>query len=435
MTIEAEAHGLIASVHENSAPPADAHRGQVALPGMANMHSHAFQRAMAGLAEWRGGQERDTFWSWREVMYRFLDKLRPEDVQAIAAQLYVEMLEAGYTAVGEFHYVHGRTGGVLYDNLAELAERIVSAAQQSGIGLTLLPVLYQQGSFDGRALAGGQQRFYLGTDDFLTLTERCKQLVQSIAQGTVGIAPHSLRAVSPEALREVVAAHPHGPVHMHVAEQTKEVEDCTAWSGRRPAQWLLEHHAVDARWCFVHATHLSDDEVTQLARSGAAVALCPTTEGSLGDGTSRATDYVAAGGRWGIGSDSHIRIDVAEELRSLEYSQRLRERARNLLVLPHHANGRALYEAALSGGAQALAQPIGKLKAGARCDVVSLDANHPLLVGKTPEDMLNSFVFAGDGRCITDVWAAGRHVVQGGRHTAREHTQKAFAASMRYLMA
>lgn len=422
--------GVITSVEAGATPPAKAERAAIALPGIANLHSHAFQRGMAGLAE-RAGDGPDSFWTWREVMYGFLDNLTPDDVEAIAGQLYAEMLEAGFTAVAEFHYLHHDTDGRPYADRAELAERIVAAAGATGIGLTLLPVMYHQGGFGAAPLTPGQRRFAMGPEDVLALVTTLRARHPGLV---LGAAPHSLRAVTPESLRALVAGMAEGPMHVHAAEQVKEVEDCLAWSGRRPVRWLLDEAGIDQRWCLIHCTHLDDGEVRDLAASRAVAGLCPVTEANLGDGIFRADDFRRHGGRCGVGSDSHIRVDLADELRSLEYSQRLAQRRRNVLAAPGQSVGRTLYEAALAAGAQATAQPSGAIAVGRRADLVTLDAGHPALVGKTGDALLDGWLFAAAHSPVDAVWVAGRLVVDGGRHVAAEAIEARFARTMRRLL-
>ncbi|WP_258223993.1 formimidoylglutamate deiminase, partial [Stenotrophomonas sp. HMWF003] len=302
----------------------------IALPGLGNLHSHAFQRGMAGLTE-IGGQSGDSFWSWRELMYRFLAHLQPDAVQAIAEQAYVEMLESGFTRVGEFHYLHHAADGTPYANRAEMAERIAAAAQGSGIGLTLLPVFYAHADFGGAAPNPAQRRLIHDVDGFAALLQGCTRALSGLDDAVLGIAPHSLRAVTGEELNALLPLTT-GPVHIHIAEQTREVEACVAWSGLRPVRWLYEHAAVDERWCLVHATHVDDDEVQRMLASRAVVGLCPITEANLGDGLFPMQAFARAGGRFGVGSDSNVLIDAAEELRLLEYGQRLQLRGRNVLA-------------------------------------------------------------------------------------------------------
>jgi formiminoglutamate deiminase len=390
----------------------------IALPGLANVHSHAFQRAMAGLAETRGPGN-DNFWTWREVMYRFLDRLEPHDVEAIAALAYVEMLERGFTRVGEFHYLHHTPSGAPYDDPAELAGCVAAAANAAGIGLTLLPVFYAHGNFGGAPPASGQTRFLTTPDRFARLMEASAAHLETLDDARLGIAPHSLRAVTPEELAAILPLAAGGPVHIHAAEQTKEVEDCLAWSRARPVAWLLDHAPVDARWCVVHATHMDAGEISRLARSGAVAGMCPITEANLGDGIFPASEYLRAGGAFAIGTDSNVSIDAAGELRALEYAQRLTRRARNVLVFETgRSNGRMLFDAALRGGAQATAHGVCGLREGASADIVSLDAGHPSLAGRAGDSILDSWLFAG--AAVDCVWRRGRKHVAGGRHLARD---------------
>jgi formimidoylglutamate deiminase len=416
--------------------------GNWVLPGMPNLHSHAFQRAMAGLAERRGHahasvpdredqkpatpgrtppKSDDNFWSWRETMYAFAATVGPDELQAIAAQLYVEMLKAGYTRVCEFHYLHHQPDGVPYAQPEAMSLALIEAAREAGIGLTLLPVLYISGGFDGRALSARQRRFGHAVDAYLRLLETLRR--QESDDVCVGIALHSLRAVPESALREVLG-HPlagTGPIHIHIAEQIGEVQDCLATRGARPVEWLFDHADVDARWCLVHATHLTAAETAQLARSGAVAGLCPTTEANLGDGLFPLADYLDAGGTLGIGSDSHISISPVEELRWLEYGQRLSTRHRNIAAR-HEGDsvGETLWRAALRGGAQASGQPIGELRDGVRADLVVLDDDSPLLAARDARSVLDSFLFAGNTPLVRDVMVGGRWQVRGFRHRDEE---------------
>ena len=401
------------------------------LPAMANLHSHTFQRAMAGLTE-RRGNPADSFWTWRALMYRFLDRLTPADVEAIAAQVMVEMAEAGYAAVAEFHYLHHRPDGAPYDDLAEMAGRIVAAAQQTGLGLTLLPVLYQRGGLDGRALGAGQMRFGNDETRFAGLWDGAKRALSALpADAVLGVAPHSLRAVASEGLR--FAASLGGPIHIHVAEQQAEVDEVLAHTGARPVEWLLDNMPVDSRWCAIHATQMLPDETLALARSGAVAGLCPITEANLGDGIFDGARFLAAGGVFGVGSDSNVRISLSEELRFLEYSQRLRDRGRAVLATPDKSTGRVLFEGAAQGGAQAAGRTSGRIEAGCWADLVTLDTRHLHLQGLAGDDLLDAFVFAGDDRLVTDVWSAGRHIVQGGRHIGRDAVETRFRTVMAKL--
>jgi formiminoglutamate deiminase len=390
----------------------------IAIPGLSNVHSHAFQRGMAGLAETRGPAN-DDFWTWREVMYRFLDRLAPEDVEAIAALAYVEMLERGFTRVGEFHYLHHSPSGKPYSDIAEMVARIAAAAGETGIGLTLLPVFYAHGNFGLAPPRRGQQRFLNNVDSFAWLVEESRRVIRDLPGANLGVAPHSLRAAAPEEIARIVPLADGGPLHIHAAEQTKEVEDCLAWSGERPVEWLLGHVGIDSSWCLVHATHMSGEETARLAASGAVAGLCPVTEANLGDGIFAAEAWLHAQGRYGIGTDSNVRICVAEELRMLEYAQRLSRRARNLWPRVEGAStGRALFDGALAGGAQALGQGVAGIFVGASADIVSLDANDAALAGRAGDAILDSWIFAGAE--IDCVWRRGEKLVSAGRHRARD---------------
>ena len=410
--------GRISRMEMGTAPAPGDERHRIAIPGLANLHSHAFQRGMAGLAEIRG-PEGDNFWTWREVMYRFLDRLGPEEVEAIAALAYAEMLERGFTRVGEFHYLHHDPQGHPYANVAELAERVAAASSDADIGLTLLPVFYAHGNFGGVAPAHGQRRFLNTTDDFAKLFSGSKRAIAGLEGANIGVAPHSLRAVTPEELSRVAALAPSGPIHIHAAEQTKEVDDCLAWSGARPVEWLLDRTQIDRRWCLVHATQMTGEETARLAASGAVAGLCPITEANLGDGFFPATDYLGRGGAFGLGTDSNILIDAAGELRALESAQRLVHRARNVLALaPGGSTGRRLFDSALSGGAEALGQQQSGLSVGASADFFSFDSADPSFAGRDRDALLDSWIFAGGS--IDCVWRCGRKVVTGGRHLRRE---------------
>ncbi len=413
------AGGRIVRVDPHVHPDPDDERHAVGLPGLPNVHSHGFQRAMAGLTEIPGSTA-DDFWSWRDAMYRLVGRMGPDDVQAITACAYVEMLESGFTRVAEFHYLHHEVDGSPYANLAENAERIVAAAGAAGIGLLLLPVLYAHANFGGAPPQPGQRRFVNDLDRFARLLEAARRAARQLEGATVGIAPHSLRAVSAEELRALQSMGG-GPLHIHIAEQTKEVDDCIAWSGRRPVQWLMDHVAIDERWCLVHATHASDEELARVARSGAVVGLCPITEANLGDGVFPASVFRAAGGAFGVGSDSNVLIDAAEELRTLEYAQRLTHRRRNVLSAgAHESTGRVLFEQAVRGGARALGGVALPLCAGAEADIVSLDAGHPSLEGRHGDALLDGWIFAARGGAVDCVWRRGQRLVTGGIHVARD---------------
>ncbi len=408
------------------------------IPGMPNLHSHAFQRALAGLTEYRG-EAQDSFWSWRTLMYRFAARLAPEQLEAIAFGLYAEMLEAGYTAVCEFHYVHQDTDGRPYADDAAMALALLSAARRAGIGFTLLPVLYQTSGFGGLAASADQRRFVRSTDSVLRLLERLKPLCDAQA-ARLGLAPHSLRAVTPQALREALcgldAIDAAAPVHIHIAEQTLEVQACLAWSGQRPVAWLLDHVDVDRRWCLVHATHMDADEHVRAAARGAVAGLCPTTEANLGDGIFDLPAWSAAAGGWGVGSDSNICVNAAEELLMLEYGQRLATRARNVCATalqPQVAS--ALTLAAVQGGAQAAGRAIAGLAVGQQADFVILDAQHPALRELSAPDMLSAHVFASHrSSAVEAVWVGGHARVTAGRHLLQHRARTDFAAARRQLL-
>ena len=422
------ADGLLASVTPGSAARAGDIRVEALLPGMPNLHSHAFQRGFSGLTETRG-PERDSFWTWREMMYRFALQLDPEGMEAIAALACAEMLETGYTRLGEFHYLHHAPDGRPYADPAEMSLRIFAAAEATGIALTHLPVFYAHGGFGGAAPAEGQRRFVQDLDGFDRLMAACAARLHR-PQDRLGLAPHSLRAATPDQIRRLAQTWPGRPFHIHIAEQVKEVEDCLAHCGARPVEWLMDSAEVGPDWCLIHATHLTPVEVGAIAASGAVAGLCPLTEANLGDGTFPAAGFLAAGGRFGIGTDSNVAISVAGELQMLEYSQRLSHRARNICT-PAGSTGAALFAAALQGGAQALAAPAPDLVPGAPADLVAL--RDPLQLGD-PGSLLDRWIF-GAGVTVADVWASGVHLVEGGRHKDRDRITAAAAKVVRRLIA
>jgi formimidoylglutamate deiminase len=403
------------------------------LPAPVNLHSHAFQRAMAGMTERRSAGQ-DSFWTWRQLMYRFLDRLMPDDVQAIAAFVQMEMAEAGYAAVAEFHYLHHAQGGAPYADRAEMSARIAAAAAETGLGLTLLPVLYQQGGCDGRALGPGQLRFGNDADGFGALWQAAGRALASLPEDTrLGVAPHSLRAVSRDGLDFARDLAPDAPLHLHIAEQVAEVTEVQAVYGARPVAWLLANQPVDARWCLIHATQMEPQETAALAATGAVAGLCPITEANLGDGIFDGLRFVAAGGRWGVGSDSNLRISLSEELRLLEYSQRLQHRSRALLAAAERSTGRVLLESAAQGGAQAAGRGAGMIREGEWADLLALDMTSNDLDGRQSDAILDAWIFAGDDRMVTEVWSAGRQIVTGGRHKAREVITSRYRRTMARL--
>lgn len=430
--VDLGADGRIASVSADTAPQGQ--RVGLLLPAMANLHSHAFQRAMAGLSESRGDQPSDSFWTWRQIMFRFLDHLTPEDIESIAALVQMEMLEAGYATNVEFHYLHHQPGGAAYDDPAEMAARIVAAAQRTGIGLTLLPVHYQFGGLDRRALGPGQVRFGTTPDQFAGLLDASEAALAALPPDAgIGVAPHSLRAVSPEGLQLCAGLRPDRPLHMHLAEQIPEIQEVQAATGQRPVEWLLDHADPDRRWTLIHLTHMTEDETRRLAATGAVAGLCPITEASLGDGIFNGTIWREAGGRLGFGSDSNIRISLSEELRGLEYSQRLRDRGRAILAEPGRSTGRVLYEAGLEGGALAAGRDTGAIAAGMWGDLLAVGTDNPVMVGRRGDAALDSLIFAGGDGLASEVWAAGRHVVTKGRHIARDRITADYMACIKRL--
>jgi formimidoylglutamate deiminase len=414
------AGGLIAAIETCTRPSAGDERHAIGLPGMPNLHSHAFQRGMAGLAETRG-PEQDTFWTWREMMYRLALALSPDDVQAIAALAYVEMLEGGFTRVGEFHYLHHDRDGRPFGDPAEMTGRIIAAAGETGIGLTLLPVFYAHGGFGGQAPAPSQRRFICDADAFGRLIEASRRTALTHPGSVVGVAPHSLRAITPEELATVLPLAGDGPIHIHAAEQPREVEECLAWSGQRPVEWLLDRAAADSRWCFVHATHMTQEETRRMAAAGVVAGLCPVTEANLGDGVFNGPQFLSCGGRLGIGSDSNVLVGVADELRQLEYAQRLHGHQRNVMNTGEGTStGRALYQAAAHGGSAALGAPAAALAPGGPADIISLDAANPALLERRGDRVLDAWIFAARTSPVDCVWVGGRKWVEAGRHRARE---------------
>lgn len=410
--------GVITSVETDATPDATDERHGAAVPGLPNVHSHTFQRAMAGLTERRGGDAGDNFWTWREQMYRFVDRLGPDEVEAVAALAFAEMIETGFTRVGEFHYLHHDPAGARYANTAELAVRLVAAANATGINLTLLPVFYAHSNFGGLPPAHGQRRFITSVDEFARLVEASRH------QGVVvGVAPHSLRAVTPDELRAVVQLGT--PIHMHVSEQTKEVDDCLAWCSRRPVEWLLDQQLLDDRWCLIHATRTTAAELAGIAAAGSVAGLCPITEANLGDGVFDTAAFLQLGGRFAVGTDSNVLIDAAGELRQLEYAQRLFTRRRNVLTTEATPSaGRTLFDAALRGGSHALGVAGGGLSVGQPADVVAFNS------AISGDVLLDSWVFASRVAPIESVWCRGKRVVVNGRHIDRDAIEGRYHAAL-----
>ncbi|MEO8487470.1 MAG: formimidoylglutamate deiminase [Betaproteobacteria bacterium] len=427
VVVEVDRDGGIASVTAGAAQDRAEDVGGPLVPAMPNVHSHAFQRGVAGRTGHAGASGEDSFWTWRHAMYAFLERLDPDGFEAIAAQVYVEMAKAGYGAVAEFHYVHHDPAGRRYADVAEMSKRVLSAAHRVGLPMTLLPVFYAHGGFNGAPPSAAQRRFVTDADAFARLVEAIAPNAR--ANGAVlGIAPHSLRAVTPEELERVVAASPAmQPVHIHIAEQTREVEECVAWSGKRPVEWLLARCDVDSRWCLVHATHMAEREIHALAASGASAGIAPTTEADLGDGTFPGVAFSGAGGRWGVGSDSNAIVDPFAELRQLEYSQRLFWRRRNLMHQGSDAPvGTAMWLAAAAGGAQACGRRTGAIRAGAAADLVVLDGDEPALAGHAGDTLLDAAIFGPCRKPVRHSMLGGRWVVRDGHHPDEEAVLSAF---------
>lgn len=435
--IEVDEAGYITTITPSQmCGTATALKGPV-LPGMLNLHSHSFQRAMAGLAERATGQK-DSFWTWRETMYKFLEKLTPDDLQAIAAQVYVEMLRAGFTTVGEFHYVHHQIDGRPYQDRCLTSRHVIMAAKEVGIAITHLPVFYNCSGFGGQKPTESQRRFINNEAQILDIISSLLTSYKNDPQITIGLAHHSLRALTPEMLQQATAAmqsiNPKAPIHIHIAEQTKEVNDCLDWSAQRPVEWLLNNVDINKHWCFVHATHMTDIETQRLARSGAVAGLCPTTEANLGDGLFNLPDYIREQGLLGIGTDSNVSVSMVEELRTLEYGQRLLRRERAVAKMPGEPSvGAALYRMALAGGAQALGRYAGSIEVGKRADFIALDPDSPSLLCKQGDLILDSMIFAGNVNPIRHVIAGGQHIVKDFKHIAEDEVLRAYVKTIKKL--
>jgi formimidoylglutamate deiminase len=436
VVVSLDAAGAIANVETGAVCPADAERlAGIAVPGIPNLHSHAHQRAIAGRAE-RSGDGLDSFWTWRETMYGAVVRMTPDDFQAVAAQLYVEMAKAGYTAVAEFHYLHHDADGRVFADPAEMSHRVILAAREAGLSVTLLPVLYAAKGFGGGRPGEGQRRFVMAGEAFQSLMAGLRRTYGDASDVRLGVAPHSLRAVPPALLAELLTDHPTGPIHLHIAEQRQEVEDCLAHTSRRPIDWLFDHHHVDDRWCLVHATHGTPHEIARIAASGAVVGLCPTTEANLGDGIFPGELLLAGGGRFGVGSDSHVSVSPVEELRWLEYTQRLTAHRRTVLAGgPHRSTARSLLDAAWEGGARACGMAAGRIAPGQRADLIVLDGDHPLLAGRSGDDLLDSWIFAGNAGLVRDVVVGGRIIVRHGRHAREEQAAAHYKRAVERLLA
>lgn len=435
VTIGIDQSGSIVSIERGTVhgPDSTMLAGPV-VPALQNLHSHGFQRAMAGLAEIAGSTD-DSFWTWRDTMYRLVGQMSPDDVEAVTTKLYSELLKGGFGQVVEFHYFHHALAEVGTSDGFEMSSRILRSAETAGIGLTHLPVFYAHAGFGGLAPNAGQRPFIHSVDSFLALLDRLAPACAT-ADVRLGLAIHSLRAATPDEMRAVMSAEETGgPIHIHVAEQEREVEDCLAWSGRRPVSYLLDEFALDERWCAIHATHMTTEETARLAKSGAVAGLCPATEANLGDGIFPATEFMAQGGRFGIGTDSHVATSVAEELRVLEYGQRLRDRRRNRLVSGSGASvGRTLIDASLSGGAQAAGLKTSGIRVGARADLVVLDGGNPFIATAKDDQILDRWIFALGSEVVRDVMVRGNFVVREGRHRAEERIDRDFARALKRIL-
>ncbi len=434
MDVDGKLSNIVVGSTEQQKALADEHITGVAVPGMPNLHSHAHQRAMAGLAE-RSSGEQDNFWSWRSVMYQMLEQIGPDQLYDIARMLYLEMLQAGYTHVAEFQYLHHDRNGNMYDNPAEMTLQCLQAARDVGIGFTALPVLYRYGGFNSLPSTKGQSRFVTGCEDYCLLWHKVAEALKS--NEILGIAPHSLRAIDQtllsEVLKQLEGVH---PIHIHIAEQKKEVEDCVDWSGMRPVAWLMEHFEIDHQWCLIHATHLDYAEKIQLGTSGATAGLCPTTEANLGDGLFDMQVSLEQDGRFGIGSDSQISVSVTEELRWMEYGQRLSLHQRNVIADHKKHNGHCgtfLYQKAISGGSAACGFPLEGLAIGATANFVVLDKDHPRMAVDDCDSLLDSWIFSAGDSAISCVYINGRKVINQGQHTAQEEIVNRFQNTLNQL--
>jgi len=420
--INCNAAGFIESIDNGVEPWSNNYK--TAIPGMCNVHSHAHQRAICGLTEVKSPAE-NNFWGWREAMYRTVLKLNPDDLEAIAAQLYLEMLKAGYTSVGEFQYLHHQINGRHYTQKGQMSVSCINAAQQTGIALSLLPVLYHAGGFGQQKPRPEQIRFINDAKEFITLFNELSPLIDAAPLNRIGIAPHSLRAVHQQILAEVIeelsSTRNTLPIHIHIAEQQKEVDDCLHWCNQRPVEYLAEHFKISPSWCLVHATHINQIESELICKSGAVVGLCPNTEANLGDGIFPAKKFLNHNGQIAIGSDSQATLSVAEEIRLLEYGQRLIHQSRNVLAKQTGVStGVSLYQRCLSGCAQALDQPAGKLSVGYRADIVVLNNEHPILWPKFNSQALDSWIFSAGNSAICDVYVAAQKIIEQGQHSQQQ---------------
>ncbi|MCY4052219.1 MAG: formimidoylglutamate deiminase [Gammaproteobacteria bacterium] len=414
--------GVIEVVEVGSSPCG--YQVDIAIPAVCNLHSHGFQKILSGLTETRNLSSAESFWTWRKLLYACIGQITPDEIEAITAYAQIEMLECGFSAVAEFHYLHHDFDGNSYGQRAELSSRIIAAASETGIGLTLLPVFYQYSGCSKRPPLPDQARFVNCIDSYLEIVDESSQILRTLpADSKIGIAAHSIRAVDPYDLVQLRKVQPDLPFHMHISEQHTEVREFETIFGMRPVEWLIHHASIDQNWCLVHATHMTKSETKNLARTGGVVGLCPITEANLGDGIFNGVDYIHHAGNYGVGTDSNVRISLCEELRMLEYSQRLQHKQRAVLSQFGQSSGRAIFEAALLGGSLALARKCGSIEAGQLADIFTLDANSAVLADCENDEILDSFIFSGDNQLVLDVWSAGRHVVKGGQHIHRDRIQ------------
>ena len=429
--------GLIVSLQANVLAEQDDHRLGLVIPGLVNCHSHAFQRAMAGLTEYQVSPT-DTFWSWRKTMYRFANLVSPEDLQDIASYLYLEMIKQGYTSVAEFHYVHHQPNGKPYSSVSQLSQSVINAANIAGINLTLLPVLYMNAGFGDQALLDDQKRFGNSVDSYLALHDEATRYCSHQSQHSLGMALHSLRAVPASSMTEVIShfkdrAHS-CPIHIHIAEQTQEVEQSIKALGKRPVEWLLDKYDIDKQWCLIHATHMTPKETAQVAKSGATVVICPTTEANLGDGLFPLRQYLDDGGQIAIGSDGNTCTNPMEELRWLEYGQRLLSRTRNVASDDRERHtGTNLYRHCLEGGARSIGQKPGALTLGGRADLIVLDDNSADLANIAADSILDVLIFGTSQSLIKDVMVNGTWKITHYHHADEERIKNTFISATKAL--
>ena len=420
--------GVISAIETGTASAADVELPGPVIPGMVNVHSHIHQRLIAGLTGYRAvGQ--DSFWTWREQMYRAVSMLSLKEFQTLAAHAFMELLEGGYTVTGEFHYPHRLDG----TKPLQTALGLLEAADHAGMALTLLPVWYQSAGFGRMAPTDRQRAFVMTLDELNSLINDLRKHTSGSLH-EVGVAPHSLRAVEVSDLPEMLAMIQSGPVHLHISEQPAEVGECLDHCGCTPIQLLSEHVQLDRRWCLIHATHATEAELEIMAASDAVVGLCPTTEADLGDGLFPVRQFLDAGGVYAIGSDSNLVTDAASELRLLDWGQRLRLNQRNVLCDEGEHIGRRLWQDTARFGAQALGQPVGELAVGRRADWVVLDSTHSLLAALDADQQLDTFIFSAAQDLVDQVWVSGRMQVTGGRHAGRESLHDDIARLRRRLM-